>query len=117
TSFAAVCVAGTMATGSMAQDVKYTMSHYLPPVLGLHVDFLEPSAKELEEKSGGRIAVDMQTGCTSLGVITKQWDQTVDGISDIAFGLHGIPRGRFTCTQVVELPWLTDSVEEENDVL
>lgn len=102
---------------ALAQDHTLTMSHYLPPVLGLHVDFLEPYARDLEKASDGRIQVDIQTAGSSLGVITQQWDQTLDGLSDIAFGLHGIPRGRFTCTQVVELPFLTDTVEEANNVL
>ena len=116
-AIAGLCTSVAMATTANAQDIDLTMSHYLPPVLGLHVDFLEPFARELEEKSGGKIAVDIQTAGSSLGVITKQWDQTQDGLSDISFGLHGIPRGRFTCTQVVELPFLTDSVEEANAVL
>ncbi len=86
------------------------MSHHLPPVFGLHKDFLELFARQLEEESGGEIKVDVQMASSALGKITKQWDQTVDGISDMSFGLHGIPRGRFPCTQVIELPFLTDSV-------
>ena len=116
-AIAGLCTSVALAIPANAQDIKLTMSHYLPPVLGLHVDFLEPFARELEEKSAGKVAVDIQTAGSSLGVITKQWDQTQDGLSDISFGLHGIPRGRFTCTQVVELPFLTDSVEEANKVL
>lgn len=109
--------AATLLPLAATAEEQLTMSHYLPPVLGLHVDFLEPFARELEEKSGGAVSVDIQTAGSSLGVITKQWDQTQDGLSDISFGLHGIPRGRFKCTQVVELPFLTDSVEEANKVL
>ena len=100
-----------------AEDVTLTMSHYLPPVLGLHTDFLEPFAREIEAATGGKVKVDIQTAGSALGTITKQWDQVSDGIADISFGLHGIPRGRFTCTQVIELPFLTDSVEEANNVL
>jgi len=105
------------ANQASAQDITLTMSHYLPPVLGLHKDFLEPWARELEEKTGGKVTVEIQTAGSALGVITKQWDQVVDGVVDIAFGLHGIPRGRFTCTPAIELPFLTDSVEEANQVL
>ena len=116
-TIAGLCASVAMTTAAMAEDINLTMSHYLPPVLGLHVDFLEPFARELEAKSGGKVKVDIQTAGSSLGVITKQWDQATDGLSDMSFGLHGIPRGRFTCTQVVELPFLTDSVEEANKVL
>ncbi|MEP5153029.1 TRAP transporter substrate-binding protein [Planktotalea sp.] len=102
---------------AQAEEFTLTMSHYLPPVLGLHVDFLEPFARQIEKATGGKVSVDIQTAGSALGTITKQWDQVADGIADISFGLHGIPRGRFSCTQVIELPFLTDSVEEANEVL
>lgn len=111
---AAMCM--TM-TGGYAADIKLTMSHYLPPFLGLHKDFMEPWARELEAKTNGKVAVEIHTAGSALGVITKQWDQAVDGIADIVFGLHGIPRGRFKCTPAIELPFLTDSAQEANDIL
>ncbi|MEP4037902.1 TRAP transporter substrate-binding protein [Pseudophaeobacter sp.] len=106
-----------MAGAAQAEDITLTMSHYLPPVLGLHVDFLEPFARQIEEATDGKVKVEIQTAGSALGTITKQWDQVSDGIADISFGLHGIPRGRFACTQVIELPFLTDNVEEANEVL
>ena len=69
-AIAGLCTSVAMATTANAQDIDLTMSHYLPPVLGLHVDFLEPFARELEEKSGGKIAVDIQSAGSSLGVKT-----------------------------------------------
>lgn len=111
-------IAASLMVGTVqAEEITLTMSHYLPPVLGLHVDFLEPFAREIEAVTDGRVKVEIQTAGSALGTITKQWDQVSDGIADISFGLHGIPRGRFTCTQVIELPFLTDSVEEANEVL
>ena len=117
TTLASLCASVALMTAALAQDINLTLSHYLPPVTGLHVDFLEPFARELETRTGGKVAVDIQTAGSALGDIAKQWDQTTNGLSDIAFGLHGIPSGRFTCTQVVELPFLTDSVEEANEML
>lgn len=113
----ATAVASLVVSSAHAEDITLTMSHYLPPVLGLHVDFLEPFARQIEEVTDGKVKVEIQTAGSALGTITKQWDQVADGIADISFGLHGIPRGRFSCTQVIELPFLTDSVEEANDVL
>lgn len=115
--FCGAAAACMIAGSAHAADIKLTMSHYLPPVLGLHVDFLEPFARQIEEATGGKVEVDIQTAGSALGTITKQWDQVADGVADISFGLHGIPRGRFSCTQVIELPFLTDNVEEANKVL
>lgn len=113
----ATAMAGLIAGTAQAEEITLTMSHYLPPVLGLHTDFMEPFARQIEEATGGQVKIDIQTAGSALGTITKQWDQVADGIADISFGLHGIPRGRFNCTQVIELPFLTDSVEEANEVL
>lgn len=102
---------------AQAEEITLSLSHYAPPVLGLHKDFLEPFARQLETATNGKVKVEMHTAGSALGSVTKQWDQVADGITDIAFGLHGIPRGRFSCTQVIELPFLTDSVEKANEVL
>lgn len=110
-------LACTMIQPVHAAEITLTMSHYLPPVQGLHVDFLEPWARELEAKTNGKVKVDIQAGGSALGSITKQWDQVLDGVVDISFGLQGIPRGRFPCTQVMELPFLTDSGEQANNML
>ncbi len=96
-------------------DLELSMSTYVPTVLPLHTDFLEPFARELEAATGG--TVEVSPAGTALGNVARQYDQVTDGIVDISFGLHGIPRGRFPCTQVIELPFLTDSATEANEVL
>jgi len=112
----ATTLAFTMIQPVQAADINLTMSHYLPPVQGLHTDLLEPWARELEAKTEGKVKVDIQSGGSALGSINKQWDQVLDGVVDISFGLQGIPRGRFPCSQVMELPFLTDSGEQANTI-
>lgn len=87
------------------------LSHYLPPTHGLHTDFMEPWAKELEEKTQGAVTVQISPGTSALGQAANQLDQCRNGIVDIAFGLCGLPRGRMTRSTIVEMPLLVRTAE------
>ncbi len=87
------------------------LSHFLPPTHGMHVDFMEPWARELEARTGGAVAVTISPGGTPLGKVAKQYDQCVAGVVDIAHGLRGIPGGRFPRTSIIELPFMTESAD------
>lgn len=86
--------------------IELKLSHYLPPVHGLHVDFMEPWAQELEKRTDGAVKVTIFPGGTPLGNVAKQYDQCVAGVVDIAHGLRGIPGGRFPRTSIIELPFM-----------
>jgi ferredoxin-NADP reductase len=86
-----------------------TLSHFLPAVHGIQTDFIEPWARGLEECSGGQVAVEIFPGGTQLGNVARQQEQVLAGVVDIAHGLHGIPRGRFNRTSIIDLPFLTES--------
>ena len=103
---------------SAAQDkIELKLSHYLPPTHGLHVDFTEPWAKELEKKTGGRVTVKVFPGNSSLGNAANQLDQVQAGVVDIALGLSGIPRGRLPRTTIIDLPFMTDSADAASHAL
>ena len=94
---------------SFAAKVNLKLAHYLPTSNGIHTDFLEPWAKELEVCSGGEVGVTIYPGGTQLGNIAKLYDETRMGVVDIAFGLSGIPGGRFERTRIAEMPFLFTS--------
>lgn len=91
--------------------IELKLSHYLPTTHGLHHDFMEPWARELEQRTGGAVKVSIFPGGTQLGNVAKQYDQVRAGIVDIAHGLHGIPSGRFPRTSIIDLPFLTESAD------
>ena len=112
--------ATTLAVSGLAaaQDkIELKLSHYLPPTHGLHVDFTEPWAKELEKRSGGRVTVKVFPGNSSLGNAANQLDQVQAGVVDIALGLSGIPRGRLPRTTIIDLPFMTDSADAASHAL
>jgi TRAP-type transport system periplasmic protein len=100
---------GFAAQPAQAADINLTLSHFLPAVHGIQTDFIEPWARGLEECSGGQVAVEIFPGGTQLGNVARQQEQVLAGVVDIAHGLHGIPRGRFNRTSIIDLPFLTES--------
>ena len=106
---AALAAAAGLATPVHAADITLKVSHFLPPVHGIHTDFIEPWARELEACTNGQVAVEIFPGGTQLGNVAKQQEQVQAGIVDIAHGLHGIPRGRFPRTSLIDMPFLTES--------
>ncbi|MDI6762907.1 MAG: TRAP transporter substrate-binding protein [Thermodesulfobacteriota bacterium] len=96
------------ATGkfSYAQAVKpieLKLSHFMSPMHNLHVDVLAPFAKEVEERTKGRVKVTIYPG-EALGKAKDHYDMTMHGITDLALFIHGYTAGRFPLTSVIELP-------------
>ncbi len=50
-----------------AETIELKLSHFLPPVHGMHKDFIEPWARELEKRSGGTVKVTIFPGGTQFG--------------------------------------------------
>ena len=113
-------VATSLALPAIAQaQSKFTLkiSHYLPPTHGFQVDFIQPWAQNLKEKSNGAIDYKIYDVSTSFGRADQQADQVRGGVVDIALGLCGIPRGRFPHSSVMELPFVVDRAESGSRAL
>lgn len=104
-----------IAFGKAAVTLK--ISHYLPSTHGFQVDFIGPWAEMLKQKSGGAIDYKIYDSTTAFGRADRQADQAKAGIVDIAFGLCGIPRGRFPHSSVMELPFVVDKAQDGSRAL
>ncbi len=114
---AGAAVAWGAAAARAQEAIELKLSHFLPPSHGIHRDFIEPWARELEARTDGGVKVTVFPGPGGLGNVARQYDQVVAGVTDIAHGLTGIPRGRFPRTGVIDLPFLTDGAGEATCVL
>jgi TRAP-type transport system periplasmic protein len=102
----AAAVAAIPRVAGAQRKIQLRLSHYLPTAHGLHTDFMEPWARELEAKTNGAVTVQVSPGTSSLGQAQNQLEQCRNGIVDIAFGICGLPRGRMTRSTIVEMPLL-----------
>lgn len=112
TSALAAAVLAVSGMAANADPIKLKLAHYLPTGNGMHTDFMEPWARDLEACSNGAVEVEIFPGGTQLGNPTKLYDAVRAGAVDIAHGLAGLPGGRFERTRIAEMPFLFDSADQ-----
>lgn len=105
----AVAAAALAFCGSAHSQTELKFSTFVPPTHGFVVDVLEPLGKEIEKASGGKATVRVFAGNSPFGKVENQADQVKQGVVDLAFGLNGIPRGRYLRTSIMEMPFVAES--------
>lgn len=114
---ASLALAAGLGVSAANADITLKMSHFVPTAIGLHTQFMEPWARDLESCSNGEVTVEIHPAGSALGNIAKQFDQARSGVVDVAFGHTGIPRGRFPRTSLIELPFLAKSANASSFAL
>ena len=100
-----------------AQEVTLKLHHFLPPVAHAHKNMLVPWAQKVADDSGGRIKIDIYPAMQLGGKPPQLADQARDGVVDIVWTLPGYTPGRFTKTEVFELPFMHSSTVASNMAL
>lgn len=115
--YVAISSMSLLLASHVSAQATLKLSHYLPPVHGIHTDFIVPWTEQVTQCSGGEVKFEIFPGGTQLGNVAKQQEQVVAGVVDIAHGLHGIPRGRFPRTSLIELPFMTRDAGAASETL
>lgn len=105
------------ATSAMAETITLKLSHFLPSSHPIQTDFLEPWARSVEEKSGGKVKFEIYPAGSAFGHVAKQMDQVRAGVVDVAHGLTGIPRGRLPRTLIMDMPFLVKTSDAASRTL
>ncbi len=100
-----------------AQEVTLKLHHLLPPVSHAHKNMLVPWAEKVNKDSAGRIQIDIYPAMQLGGAPPQLIDQVRDGIVDIVWTLPGYTPGRFTKTEVFELPFMHKDTVSTNKAL
>ncbi len=79
--------------------------------------FLRPWAVEVEEKSGGRVRIEVFPAMQLGGRPADLYGQARDGVVDIVWTLPGYTPGRFPLTEVFELPFVCGEAEATSQAL
>lgn len=98
-------------------QTELKFSTFVPPTHGFVVDVLQPLGREIEKKTGGKVKVRVFAGNSPFGKVENQADQVKQGVVDLAFGLNGIPRGRYQRTSIMEMPFVAESAGSASEVL
>lgn len=108
--FAGVALAALAAMPAQAQQTTVLkFSSWLPPMHPIMQGMVVPWGKQIDEVTKGRVKLEIMP--SSLGPPQAQFDIAKDGLADVAVSVHGYTPGRFTLTDVVELPFLGDKAE------
>jgi TRAP-type C4-dicarboxylate transport system substrate-binding protein len=107
-----------LCAATQAQDkVELKVTTFVPPTHGFVVDVLEPWVKELEKRTGGKLTGRVFAGNSPFGKTENQADQVRQGVTDVGWGLNGIPRGRLPRSSVMELPFVAPSADAASRTL
>jgi TRAP-type C4-dicarboxylate transport system substrate-binding protein len=99
------CALVTGNPSATAQDkIELKASAFAPPTHGWFTDVLNPWAQEVEKRTNGRMVVRIFAGNSPFGNVANQSDQVKAGVTDIGWGLNGVPRGRLPRTLLMDLP-------------
>ena len=110
--FAVALGASALCAGAAAQDkIELKATHYAPPTHGFQVDIMQPLAEALEKRTGGKVTMRIFAANSPFGQVQNQADQVKSGVSDIGFGLNGVPRGRFLRTLIMDMPFMAETSE------
>ena len=114
---AVIGIAAALSMPAKAQEFTLKLHHLLPPVSAAHKHMLAPWAEKVMKESGGRIKIDIYPAMQLGGAPPQLIDQVRDGVVDIVWTLPGYTPGRFTKTEVFELPFMHKSTVSSNKAL
>ena len=95
-----------------AQDVTIRYTEWLPPTYFMNQQVIYPYFEEIEKVTDGRVVVEVSAG--PLGPPPRNYQMVVQGIADMAWGVHGFTPGTFPLSESVELPFHSTHVGEDS---
>ncbi|CAB1061967.1 hypothetical protein D1BOALGB6SA_6743 [Olavius sp. associated proteobacterium Delta 1] len=88
-----------------AETTVLRVGNWVPGFHLITKAILEPWTQAIEKESAGTLKFEIMT--SALGRPNTYWDLVVDGTIDVGWGVSGHNPGRFTMTQVVDLPFMS----------
>lgn len=104
---AAAAVAAALAAAPLgAQEVTtLRIGNWLPMHHLIMAGIIEPWAEAIEEETDGSLQFEIMS--SALGPPPAQFDLLLDRAFDVGYGVSGHNPGRFTMTQVMDLPFMS----------
>ena len=100
--------AAMLAAGAVSAQTTLTLSSWVPPTHTL-TEVQKEWCEMLSQKVQGKVKCNVLPRAVAAPPAT--FDAVRNGLVDVSFTVHGYTPGRFTHTQMVEVPFLGDSAE------
>lgn len=100
----AIAASALVAAPAVGQEFTFKLHHLLSAQAPAHTQMLAPWAKQVEENSGGRVAIEIYPSMSLGGRPPELISQARDGVVDLVWTVNGYTPGLFPRTEVMELP-------------
>ena len=113
----AAIIFGAGVAGAAQEVVTFKVSHFLPPSSNFHQKVLLPWCDKIGKESGGKLRCQIYPSMQLGGAPPQLFDQARDGVADIIWTAATFQAGRFTKSEVFELPFMIKSAEKGSPAL
>jgi len=103
--------------GARAQEVVLKVEHFLGPQSTAHQLLLGPWCEKVGKESGGKLKCQLYPAMQLGGTPPQLFDHAKDGVADIVWTVPTYQAGRFSKSEVFELPFMTRSAETGSPAL
>jgi TRAP-type C4-dicarboxylate transport system substrate-binding protein len=102
----AVCVLMLNGAAARAQEFVFKLHHFLGAGSPSQTEVIAPWARDVEERSGGKVRIEIYPSMTLGGRPPELITQARDGVVDLVWTVNGYTPGLFPRTEVMELPFV-----------
>jgi TRAP-type C4-dicarboxylate transport system substrate-binding protein len=97
--------------------VTLKVAHFLPTSSNFHKLVLQPWCDQISKDSGGKLKCQIYPSMQLGGTPPQLFDQVRDGVADVIWTLPTYQAGRFTKSEVFELPFMVKTSEKGSQAL
>jgi TRAP-type C4-dicarboxylate transport system substrate-binding protein len=108
---AAAALAAAGLAPAFAQQVVLKVHHFLPGTSNVHTNLIQPWCDKINRESNDRLKCQIYPAMQLGGTPAQLFDQAKDGVADIVWTIPTYSAGRFTKSEVFELPFFTRSAK------
>jgi TRAP-type C4-dicarboxylate transport system substrate-binding protein len=120
-SLRAVAVATLLSLGALgaaqAQQVVLKVHHFLPSTSNAQVTLIQPWCDKIAKESNDRLKCQIYPAMQLGGTPPQLFDQAKDGVADIVWTVPTYSAGRFTKSEVFELPFMVPNAKVGSQAL
>ncbi len=108
---AAALITLAPAAPAQAQPVVLKVHHFLPGTSNVHINLIQAWCDKVAKESADKLKCQIYPAMQLGGTPAQLFDQARDGVADIVWTIPTYSAGRFTKSEVFELPFFTRSAK------
>lgn len=104
-------------SGVHAQQIMLKVHHFLPSTSNAQVNLIQPWCDKVNKESKDRLKCQIYPAMQLGGTPAQLFDQMRDGVADIVWTVPTYSAGRFTKSEVFELPFIAHTAKGGSQAL